>query len=70
MAAIAGFRVVDVAANLSLVQMLPRLSPLLGLLPAAAIPPHQLYCYLLPLLLLLYLLPVLTAKWKATLELL
>jgi hypothetical protein len=49
MAIIAGFTVVDVAVNLSLVRLPPLLSPF--------------YCYLLSLLLLLcLLLPVLTAK--------
>jgi hypothetical protein len=66
-ATIAGFGVVDVAANLSLVL----LSQFLWLLAvAAAALRHQLYRYLLSLLLALCLLSVLTAKWRATVELL
>jgi hypothetical protein len=72
MAVIAGFGVVDVAANLGLVRVPPLLSPFLRLLAvAAAALLHQLYCYLLSLLLLLCLLPpVLPATWRATPELL
>jgi hypothetical protein len=67
MAPIAGFGVVHVAA-LSLVRVPPLLSPFPRLLAvAAAVLPHQLYYYLLSLLLLSCLLPpVLTAKWSAT----
>jgi len=72
MAIIAGFGVVDVAANLSLIQVPPLLSLFLRLLAvAAAVPPRQLYYHLLSLLLLLCLLSlVLTTKWRATPELL
>jgi hypothetical protein len=69
MVAITGFRVVGVAANLSLVQVPPLLFPFLRVL--AVVLPHQLYCHLLSLLLLLCLLPpVLTAEWRAMPELL
>jgi uncharacterized membrane protein len=72
MAAIAGFGVVDIAANLSLVRVPPLRSPFLRLLAIAAVVlPHQLNYYLLSLLLLLCLLPpILTTTWRATPELL
>jgi hypothetical protein len=72
MAAIAGFGVLDIAANLTLVRVPPLLSPFPRLLAVAAVVfLPQLYCYLLSLLLLLCLLPrVLTATWRATPELL
>jgi hypothetical protein len=59
MAAIIGFGVLDITANLSLIRLLPLLSPFPRLLAVtAAVLPYQLYYYLLLLQLLLYLLPV------------
>jgi hypothetical protein len=60
------------AAIVSFVRLPPLLSPFPRLLAVAAIVlPYQLYCYLLSLQLLLYLLPaVLTITWRATPELL
>jgi hypothetical protein len=73
MTAFASLGIVDVAADLSLIQVPPLLSSLLRLLIVVALP-HRLYCYLLSLLLLLLLLwllpPVLTAKGRATTKLL
>jgi hypothetical protein len=71
MTAIAVFRVMNIAANLFICALvLPLLSSSLRLL-IIVILSYRLYCYLLSLLLLLWLLPsVLTLKWRAMSELL